>query len=154
MRAYPVRLAALLCCAMSLTICSCSEEAPQADPREAVLDALAADVIMPAYDDFEAAASELALAARAQCEEGGEREATRAAWRKARVAYKRTEVFAFGPAVDYPERLGPKLDFWPARAPSIEELLAADTPLTAQALAMMGAAQPFISGAISKTIWF
>ena len=51
------------------------------------------------------------------------------------------EVFAFGPYEAYPDRLGPNIDFWPARDDRIEEVLAGDDVLTVESMAPRGATQ-------------
>jgi predicted lipoprotein len=61
------------------------------------------------------------------------------AWWQARTRWKRADVFAFGPYSEEPARLGPKIDFWPARPGTIEDVLADDTPLDAEGVALLGA---------------
>ncbi|MEO0325369.1 MAG: imelysin family protein [Myxococcota bacterium] len=57
-----------------------------------------------------------------------------------RRAFKRAEVFAFGPYTDSPWRVGPDLDLWPAEPDRIEAFLASDEPLSdGEALERVGA---------------
>lgn len=117
-----------------------SESAP--DLRQAILRSWTEQIILPAYDTLSARADALRDASAAFCGAPDEPglAATRAAWDAARGAFEAVSVFKFGPHVDYPARLGPNLNFWPARPESVDALLTGDTPLTAEALAGMGAA--------------
>lgn len=45
-------------------------------------------------------------------------------WKQTRTSWKRAEVFAFGPHVDFPERYGSMIDFWPVRPDSVDETIA------------------------------
>ena len=59
-------------------------------------------------------------------------------WWQARGYWKEIEVFKFGPYKDE-LRLGPKIDFWPVRVGTIEDIIAGDAELTATSLYGMGA---------------
>lgn len=134
---------ALLGLAIGVTALACYPFGRDRDARYQLLDAWGADVILHGYGEFEAGARELAAAASAFCDapDAARLDATRAAWDTARGAWKRMEVFAFGPYGDVEwGRFGPQIDFWPARPEKLEELLAADTPLTPAALDAAGAA--------------
>lgn len=63
-----------------------------------------------------------------------------ASWLAARRPWKKLEVVNFGPDVEEPYRIGPKLDFWPGRPSSIETLLAGDGAVDAAAVDVMGGA--------------
>lgn len=91
--------------------------------------------------DFERRAAALAGTARAFCSAPAPEalSATQAEWWSARAPWKRTEVFAFGPVVDEPLRLGPKIDFWPARPDTIEAILKGSEPLSAETVAALPA---------------
>jgi predicted lipoprotein len=54
-------------------------------------------------------------------------------WWEARTPWKELEVFRFGPYKE-DQRLGPKIDFWPVRVDTIEEILAGDSELSQEAL--------------------
>jgi predicted lipoprotein len=60
-------------------------------------------------------------------------------WWAARAPWKRSDVFAFGPYSELPDRFGPKLDFWPGRPDTVLETLESDAPLDADGLALLGA---------------
>jgi predicted lipoprotein len=62
-------------------------------------------------------------------------------WQSARGAWKQAEVFKFGPQEDEPLRLGPKIDFWPARIDTIEAVLVGTEDLSAEAVDLMGSAK-------------
>jgi predicted lipoprotein len=65
--------------------------------------------------------------------------AAQSAWWQARARWKRADVFAFGPYSEEPARLGPKIDFWPARPATIEDVLADESPLDAEGMDLLGA---------------
>ncbi len=99
-------------------------------------------VLMPIHERFVTTSKTLADASVAYCADVGDQAAFAAvqeAWKAAHGAYKGIELFRFGPIVAYPERYGPVVDFWPAREAPIDELLAQDTPITAELLATKGA---------------
>ena len=96
---------------------------------------------MPSYEEFAAEADAMATASAALCcrAERGRPRASPQAWWRAQGAWKRSEVFAFGPYREFPLRLGPQIDFWPARTEQVEELIAGDAELSAEALSSLGA---------------
>jgi predicted lipoprotein len=115
---------ALCACAL----CGCGEAAaPSGDQRLALLASQGEVVILPQYEDFAREAAGLEERAEALCAapDAAGLERARGAWGAARGAWKRTEVFAFGPTAEEPLRLGPKIDAWPAREDTIAETLAA-----------------------------
>jgi predicted lipoprotein len=67
-------------------------------------------------------------------------EGARAAFWAARAPWKELELVRFGPMVEYPERLGPKLEDLPLQQDAVEELIAGDEPLDAAAFARRGTA--------------
>jgi predicted lipoprotein len=95
------------------------------DARHKVLRSAGEDVLLPAYAEVEARAETLTERADELCREASEKqlEGARKAWDAARAPWKRATLFAFGPYSAFPERLGPKLDFWPARPDAIEAVL-------------------------------
>jgi predicted lipoprotein len=117
--------------ALGLTAC-----AGRDDPRLPVLDALATGFVAAELEAL-AQATE-ALAATSPCGEGAA--AARDGWWAARAPWKRVELVKFGPVVELPERVGPKLDDWPVNAAAVEALVAGDGPLDAAAFAAMGSA--------------
>jgi hypothetical protein len=112
-----------------------------ADRRRMVLESWGTTVLLPLQREFEARAAALSEAAHHLCQQpdAARLEAARAAWWAARAPWKQMEVFAFGPYKDEPLRLGPKIDFWPARRETVEAILAGDQPLTAAAVQRLGA---------------
>ena len=108
--------------------------------REAMLESLGTDVIIPTYAAFEDQAAALSDSAEAFC---SARTSSRLGelqeqWKKARVLWKQMDVVNFGPYMDQPWRLGPKIDFWPVREDTVEENLSSDEPLTAEQVSMLG----------------
>ena len=112
------------------------------DARRQLLTSWGQRFLLASYAEFEARSVELETQSQAFCQAPGAEslEAARQAWWAARAPWKRSEVFAFGPYSDEPQRYGPKIDFWPARPDTVEEVLAGTDPLTAETAAGMGAA--------------
>lgn len=137
----PRALAILAGVALSvLVLPSCgSERGP--DRRPEVITALATDLAVGRYRALEAQAGALVTAAEAFCAAPSESglDATRAAWWAARTPWKEAEIVNFGPVVEFPERLGPKLDAWPASVTAIETMLTSDEGLTPEDFAVKGA---------------
>jgi predicted lipoprotein len=104
-----------------------------------VLTVLAEDFALAHYTSFSQRAGELSQAAAALCKEPTEPTLTaaREAWWSARTPWKNAEIINFGPVVEYPERLGPKLDDWPANDAAIEALVLSDDALD---FSLMGSA--------------
>jgi predicted lipoprotein len=104
-----------------------------------VLASLADHVVLGRYAEFDERAAALAAAASALCDQPSDSAlaAARDAWWSAHEPWKRTEIVKFGPVVEYPDRLGPKLDDWPVNAAAVEELVASDDALD---FAAMGSA--------------
>ncbi|MCB9550455.1 MAG: imelysin family protein [Myxococcales bacterium] len=125
-----------------LTLAAALASCGDGDVRTRIVDAWAETIIVPGHQRFATEAAALAARAAEACAAGLDRDAltaVRARWDAARGAWKRMEVFNFGPYEDYPARLGPNIDFWPAR-PDIIEAALADGPLDAAAVARKGAA--------------
>tara|TARA_Y100001934_G_C12368757_1_gene785083 strand:+ start:1012 stop:2118 length:1107 start_codon:yes stop_codon:yes gene_type:complete len=100
-------------------------------------------VIVPWYEDFAEASEAFEQSAGGLCTPGASitLEEVQAAWVAVRRPWKHAEVIAFGPYKEEPYRLGPKLDFWPAREDAIEERLTDDEPLTQDLIDDLGASQ-------------
>ena len=107
-----------------------SDTAPAVDYTDS-LTVLAEDFALAKYTDFAARASEMSQAAAALCKEPTEASLTaaREAWWNARSPWKNAEIVNFGPVVEYPDRLGPKLDDWPVNAAAVEELVISEDDL-------------------------
>jgi predicted lipoprotein len=111
------------------------------DSRRELLTSWGEGVLLPLYGDFESRAAVLEQRAAELCEAPDETtlDGARDAWWDARAPFKQAEVFAFGPFKEFPWRLGPKLDFWPARPETIDEVLASSAPLDPESAAALGA---------------
>jgi predicted lipoprotein len=112
------------------------------DSRRTLLTSWGEGVLLPLYGDFEARAGVLAERNGELCAAPDETTlgVAREAWWSARAPLKQAEVFAFGPFKEFPWRLGPTIDFWPARPATVDEILAGSEPLDAEAAAALGAA--------------
>lgn len=113
------------------------------DQRKLLLQELGQFVILPMHKTLADDMAKLATAARAFCATPSltKLKSTQSAWWRSRRALKHVEVFGFGPYAEEPLRYGPKLDFYPSRASSIESRLNATPPITADSLSSAGAAQ-------------
>jgi len=123
-----------------LLLAACGD--PVLDARQALIEGFARDLTAEAYATFQAEAEAASQATAAYCQSPSPSGLTAAqtAWRTAKTRWKITEVVQFGPVVEYPERLGPLLDRWPMRPSDVDELLASDLAVDAEAVARMGAA--------------
>ncbi len=126
-------MVAMFIAAMSSAVyAGCSRPATaDVDPREYILRSWGDHIILPQYATFEADAGALARASETFCEDQDltKLAATRDAWKRARVSWKRLELYGFGPHVEFPERYASKIDFWPAREDKIEETLTNPTQI-------------------------
>ena len=112
------------------------------DARASVIASLAEHVAQARYAEFSTLSTAMSGAASTLCESPSTDtlESARAAWWSAREPWKRAEVIQFGPVVEYPDRLGPKLDDWPVNADGVEELIAGEGALDQAAFDVMGTA--------------
>jgi len=115
-----------------------SEGAP--DTRRELLESWSVGLIVPLYASFEERSAAVASSLDALCAAPSQSsvDAARAAWSAAREPLKRAEVFAFGPYSRPEFRIGPKIDSWPARPDSIEELLAGSGAVDPATVAQLG----------------
>jgi predicted lipoprotein len=107
-------------------------------PRRTQVRAITDDVIVPTLDEAAARIADLAAALDALAATPNEPalDAAQDAWRAARIPWKQSEAFAFGPAMD--ERLAASID--QASDPvRIDEELAGTAPLTPVYIASLGA---------------
>jgi predicted lipoprotein len=120
-----------------------------------VLDSLADKVALTHFKDFESKAEAMAAQAEGFCESStlAGLESVRAAWWDVRSPWKHGEVVQFGPIVEYPERLGPKIDDWPVNQSAVEDKLASDDPLDLEAFEIMGSATRGLP-VIEYLLWF
>ena len=110
---------------------ACGEDQADSGPdmRRDFLSDVANQNIFPAYGLVQILAEALVIDVEDFCgaPEMVDLARVRESWGDLRQAWKRAEVFAFGPMKEYPWRYGPKIDLWPVRPEEIEETLL-DTP--------------------------
>ncbi|MBX2799646.1 MAG: imelysin family protein [Myxococcales bacterium] len=130
----PVCAVALIC-----TACNCGEDSP----LPPVLTDLATSVATSHYATFAERALTMSEATDALCADptATTLEAARQAWWSTREPWKRAELVKFGPTEEFPERLGPKLDFWPVSEEAVEELVASTDPVAAADFGRQGASR-------------
>ncbi|MFT6146504.1 MAG: putative lipoprotein [Myxococcota bacterium] len=130
-----MRIVSLFVSSAVLSACTSGVE------RTAALQA-AFDVIDAEYRSFEVHTADLAATSQGVCDDiTAERVAAiQDAWWASRGTYKRADMAGFGPVVEQPDRLGPLIDFWPARSVAVDELIASDAALDAEAFSTLGAA--------------
>ncbi len=124
-------------CVCGLLVSSCSGEADKVpDLRRAIMESWGTHIIIPTYRAFEDRAEVLKARSNALCESPSTEtlEAAQRAWWDAREPWKQMDVFAFGPYMLEPWRVGPRVDSWPVRVDSIEQTLAGDGLLKAEAM--------------------
>lgn len=111
------------------------------DQRRELLSSWGHAFLLAQYAEFEARSATLAdrTAELRDAPSDETLEAAREAWWEARAPWKRAEVFAFGPYSEEPRRIGPKIDFWPARPQAIEDVLEDDSELDPDTLEDLGA---------------
>jgi len=109
--------------------------------QAAMLQSLGSDVIIPTYAAFAEQSGLLVNSADAFCADPTTSGlgALQAQWQNARALWKQTGTINFGPYMEQPWRLGPKLDSWPVREDTIEENLASGEPLTFETVRNLGA---------------
>ena len=126
--------------ALVMTACTNKSETAE-DLRGPLLEAWTETIILPLYEDFHAQADVLNQETTTLCSDFSEEQLSivQSQWWATRTPWKRAEVFAFGPFREEPLRIGPKVDFWPARTDDIEEMLTGDTDLSGDAVQSFGA---------------
>ena len=118
-----------------------TQDSGEAGPDwDAILASIGTTVAMPRFGDMVTTAESLSSASQAFCAapDAAGLEATQTAWHAVMEVWKQGEPAQFGPVWNEPWRVGPKLDFWPARPSNIESVLAADYAVDAEAVSMMG----------------
>lgn len=133
----------LLACSMIAVVASTQLTSCFNEPfdREAMIESLGNDVIIPMYQAFADEAAALAVQADAFCRStsASRLDSLQEQWRSARVAWKRTETINFGPYMEQPWRLGPKIDSWPVREDTVDENLTSEQPITFEVVSALGA---------------
>lgn len=124
-----------------LGACSAPAESPNASRAE-VVRALAEQVAQGHYAEFALKAAVMHELTTALCDhpDAGTFAAAQAGWWAAKAPWARAEVIQFGPVVEYPERLGPKIDDWPVNEEAVEALIAGEDPLDVASFGLMGSA--------------
>ncbi len=133
---YCAQLAALL----AVGSCSFGQNPDLPEERTTLLTSFAEDMLFPRYERTFDALGALELASEELCADASNArlDVAKRAWDTARSAWKESEVFAFGPYKKEPLRLGPKIDSWPVRPESIDELLDGDGVITTEVLSNSG----------------
>lgn len=121
----------------------CLESSYQSsDNRVKILRAISSEIVLARYEEFVVLSDALAQTTSTLCEDLTEEhlDTARAAWRDARLPWKRAEVVTFGPTFDYPHRLKFRIDDWPVNSDAVEELIAGDLELTPDDFTRLGSA--------------
>ncbi len=130
----------MLSLAAVLSSAACASRG-EGDTRRELLGEWSQELVVPLYAELQSTTDQLSEELSALCQQPSEAalEAARQAWIATRHPLKRAEVFAFGPysRSEY-DRIGPKMDSWPARDATVEELLASGDEITAASLAERG----------------
>lgn len=126
----------------ALLLVTCTPMYRGDDTRRQLLRSWGDSYIMPTYRELVTRTATLATVSTAFCStaHGNTLDDVRRAWSDARRTWKHGETLAFGPTKQEPLRFGPKLDFWPARPETVEDLLYRTTPLTEALFDTAGAA--------------
>jgi uncharacterized protein len=108
-------------------------------PKRVAVTEITTEVVLPTLQDVEARAIDLraAIDALAADPTAATLASARDAWRAARVPWKETEAFAFGPAMDL--RLGVAIDQSPVDPADVEEEIAGTEELTSAYIESIGA---------------
>ncbi|MEM9066903.1 MAG: imelysin family protein [Myxococcota bacterium] len=126
---------------LAFVLLSCSDGGTTDNfDRSAMLQSMTDTVFLPTYQDFVVQTEALQQTTEAFCAAPDEAgfAALRDAFGAAKAPLKQAEPFSFGPHTDNPLRLGPTVDFWPARTPTVDDVLADSAPLSVEALDGMG----------------
>ena len=128
----------VLVVAMATLLTSCFH---QPFDNQAMLESLGSEVIIPSYASFAQETAALVSMATAFCDAPttSSLKNLQSQWKRARVAWKQMDVIEFGPYVDQPWRLGPKIDSWPVREDTVEDNLASEEPLSLERVRTLGA---------------
>ncbi len=114
---------------LSLLLCTaalgCSESNSTTFDRSAMLQATVDSVIIATYADFETRSQALEQASQDFCTAPSQNtlDTLQEAWSTARQSWKQGDAFATGPYRENPYRVGPLIDFWPARSDAIDEFI-------------------------------
>ncbi|HCH62458.1 MAG TPA: hypothetical protein DFR83_06615 [Deltaproteobacteria bacterium] len=142
------RTSALLALTVSMAACASGDPAQSksdsgVDEQRAwpsVLESIGNTIVMPRLEATTAAANQLSSTADAFCAapDADGLAASQAAWSDLMGVWKHGEAGQFGPVWMEPWRVGPKVDFWPARPDNIQEILDESFELTAESVSGLG----------------
>jgi predicted lipoprotein len=127
---------------LGLAVAGCSNPSgDDDDPRERLIKSWWSGFLSVELDDLIAQSEGLQQASADLCDAPSQQalDDARGAWTATHRALKRQEIFNFGPYADEPLRYSAKLDFWPARPASVEEVAAAqDIDPTVESIGGLG----------------
>lgn len=105
------------------------------DPYKDVLQSLGEDVFISNYAEVTTKTGTLEETVEAYCldPETNALDAVQAAWKDARVPWKKMEFLNIGPYKE-PDRLGFQIDFWPVRVETLEEVLYGDGEISKETI--------------------
>ena len=112
--------------AVAFTIFSCNKDQPQSSfDRGLILRNISANLIIPAYQDFasKAGALDTKVQAFVSSPSGTTLTAAQESWVAAKLSWKRTEAFNFGPVEDF--GIENKIDLWPTNTSGLQNAIAA-----------------------------
>ena len=124
-----------------LTLIACLNTATSVNQPKLILESLSNSVIAPRFNNMVENATPLVESIQTLCNMPSREqlEQSRTEWRKLRSSWRQLEPFYFGPHSQIPTRYGRILDFWPVREAKIEDLIAAQTPISGDLLGNQGA---------------
>lgn len=119
---------------------ACAKEEPPFD-RDKMFQETATNIVLPYYAELEAAALALKEASTTLCKEPTEAnlKAAQNAWRKTRLARKRSQVLRYGPAEKLDSRT--KIDTWPAKTDKIDADIAGTQTIDTKYIDSLGASR-------------
>ncbi len=141
MKHYPRSVAILLAACIGSTGCGSSGTSSTLPDTRAVIFASLSDVvILPTYRRFVLDCQRLVEACQALRPDPtpSTLAAAQAAWRQARLSWKESEAFRFGPVQDLELRLQPKIDWTPINPDLIEQEISSAADLNADYIDTLG----------------
>jgi predicted lipoprotein len=102
---------------------------------------LSKQVAIPCYEALEKQAKSLAAASASLCQSPTATQLAKAqtAWKEARLAWKRCQIFRFGPAESRDTHSA--IDYWPSKTDKIEEEIKKTPSFTPDAVGLLGASR-------------
>lgn len=122
----------------AVTAVACGPKGPT--ERQLAVESITRTVMAPQLDALVSTSEALAAAAEDYCASPSSDGyiSVAEAWRAVRVPWKTLEFAKFGPKVEQPYRVGPKMDFWPPRDEDILDYLAGDGGVAPEDFLAMG----------------